>query len=220
MAGYKTWATNESMSAVDLNGYLATQLVPYFADFTARDIGIPAPVDGQMAYVNGGATAYQQLMKYVAARGAWLDVVPRNFWKDSDTTATTTTFANDPDIAFNIEASALYLLDMNIVYTADTASDIKVRWTFSGTINNWYWTCLYVDPVNVSGANVPFTLNALDMNTSPMIAAGGGGITMGALCRGKIATTTSGTVHLQLACNVAGNAALKVGTSAQLLKVG
>ena len=51
MTGFKTWAAGDILTAADLNGYLRDQSIPIFADITARDAGITAPVEGQFCYV-------------------------------------------------------------------------------------------------------------------------------------------------------------------------
>ena len=49
--GHKVWATNDIVTAVDLNGYLADQVVMYFANDTARTAGITYPVEGMVTYL-------------------------------------------------------------------------------------------------------------------------------------------------------------------------
>ena len=49
--GHKVWATDDILSAVDLNGYLADQVVMYFANATARTAGITYPVEGMVTYL-------------------------------------------------------------------------------------------------------------------------------------------------------------------------
>jgi hypothetical protein len=47
----KLWADFERLTASDLNTYLAQQVVAVFANAAARDLALPAPVDGQIAYL-------------------------------------------------------------------------------------------------------------------------------------------------------------------------
>lgn len=53
MAGFKTWADLDILTAADLNGYLMQQVVPRFASTAARDAAITAPEAGQLCYVAG-----------------------------------------------------------------------------------------------------------------------------------------------------------------------
>jgi hypothetical protein len=55
MAGYKLWASDEVLTAADLNGYLMTQAVPRFADSSTRSGAILSPAAGQLTYrIDGG----------------------------------------------------------------------------------------------------------------------------------------------------------------------
>jgi hypothetical protein len=47
----KIWADYERLTAADLNTYVSQQVVAVFATPAARDLGIPAPLEGQAAYV-------------------------------------------------------------------------------------------------------------------------------------------------------------------------
>jgi hypothetical protein len=49
MAGYKTWAVNEEVLAVDLNGYVQSQVVARFPNATARTAQLPAPAVNQLS---------------------------------------------------------------------------------------------------------------------------------------------------------------------------
>jgi len=49
--GHKVWATDDILTAVDLNGYLADQVVMSFADATARTAGIAYPAEGMVTYL-------------------------------------------------------------------------------------------------------------------------------------------------------------------------
>lgn len=51
--GYKVWAPFERLLSDDMNAYLSEQVPAIFADATARDLAIPAPIVGQPAYLTG-----------------------------------------------------------------------------------------------------------------------------------------------------------------------
>jgi hypothetical protein len=50
--GKKTWATDDVLTAVDLNGYLADQVTMVFASGAARTAGIAAPSEGMVTYLS------------------------------------------------------------------------------------------------------------------------------------------------------------------------
>jgi hypothetical protein len=54
--GKKTWATDDVLSAVDLNGYLADQVVMVFASSAARTSGIVTPSEGMVTYLSDSNT--------------------------------------------------------------------------------------------------------------------------------------------------------------------
>lgn len=51
MAGYKTWADLEKLTADDLNYYLMAQAVPRFVDADDRAAQMGSPVQGQLSYL-------------------------------------------------------------------------------------------------------------------------------------------------------------------------
>lgn len=55
MAGYKTWAADDVLTAADLNGYLMAQAVPQFASAATRSAAILSPGTGQLTYRIDGA---------------------------------------------------------------------------------------------------------------------------------------------------------------------
>lgn len=52
--GYKNWAANDILAAADLNGYVADQVVMYFADAAARSVAVTSPTSGMVSYRNDG----------------------------------------------------------------------------------------------------------------------------------------------------------------------
>jgi hypothetical protein len=50
-SGFRTFATSEVLTSSNVQNYLMTQSVMYFASTTARDAAITSPVDGMVAYV-------------------------------------------------------------------------------------------------------------------------------------------------------------------------
>ena len=50
--GKKTWATDDILTAVDLNGYLADQVTMVFASAATRTAGIASPSEGMVTYLS------------------------------------------------------------------------------------------------------------------------------------------------------------------------
>jgi hypothetical protein len=54
MSGFKVWASDDVLSAADMNSYLMEQVVPVFASNAVRAGAILAPTEGQMTYREDG----------------------------------------------------------------------------------------------------------------------------------------------------------------------
>lgn len=71
MAGFKTFAHLEHLTAEDLNGYVMGQVVARFPDATARDAAIGEPEAGQLCHLaDTGLMIYDD-----TGAGAWLRLV-------------------------------------------------------------------------------------------------------------------------------------------------
>ena len=51
MTGRKEWASDDVLSAADLEGYLMDQAVTIWANASARNSGILAPIEGQISFL-------------------------------------------------------------------------------------------------------------------------------------------------------------------------
>ena len=56
--GKKVWATDDILTAVDLNGYLADQVVMVFDSVAARTAGIAFPSEGMVTYLTDSNTLW------------------------------------------------------------------------------------------------------------------------------------------------------------------
>lgn len=54
MSGFKVWASDDVLSAADMNSYLMEQVIPVFASNAVRSGAILAPTEGQMSYREDG----------------------------------------------------------------------------------------------------------------------------------------------------------------------
>ncbi len=57
-SGFKTFSTGEVLTASDVNNYIMEQVVPVFADATARDAAITSPEEGQLAFLKSDDSIY------------------------------------------------------------------------------------------------------------------------------------------------------------------
>ena len=57
-SGFKTFSTGEVLTASDVNNYLMEQVVPVFADATARDAAITSPEEGMLAFLKSDDSIY------------------------------------------------------------------------------------------------------------------------------------------------------------------
>jgi hypothetical protein len=51
MSGFKVWASDDVLTAADMNSYLMEQSVMVFASAGTRDAAILAPTEGMMVYL-------------------------------------------------------------------------------------------------------------------------------------------------------------------------
>ena len=65
--GFKDWTSGDVLTAADMDGYVAAQVICVFADATARDAAITSPQEGQHAWLKSDDGLY-----YVNAAGAWV----------------------------------------------------------------------------------------------------------------------------------------------------
>lgn len=76
MSGYKVWASDDVLTAADLNAFLMAQAVPRFADVSARSGAILSPSEGQLTYrVDGDVYELWNGLAWVAL-GIAVGVVP------------------------------------------------------------------------------------------------------------------------------------------------
>ena len=70
-AGYRTFASGEVLTSVNVQTYLMDQAIPVFASSTARDAAITSPSEGQHCFLSDtDALQYYTGSAWVAAGGA------------------------------------------------------------------------------------------------------------------------------------------------------
>jgi len=98
-----------------------------FTDAAQRDALIPTPSDGMSAYLASDGLDYRY------SGGVW---VPQLVYvkKPSNTTVTSsTTLINDPHLLVDL-VPGTYRVELIVHGTASTSGDIKVAWSYSGTV--------------------------------------------------------------------------------------
>ena len=92
--GRKVWSAGEVLTAADVNGYLADQVVMVFADSTARSSAIGTPSAGMMSY---------------RADGTVVEVYNGSAWAGVDTTVSS---LNGTAIVYTLTASTATAYDV------------------------------------------------------------------------------------------------------------
>lgn len=153
-------------------------------------------------YDNTNATAITQLNA--------MDQAPLSAFKSSDLGRnTTTTLANDPDLAVPLQANAVYELRSMISYAGGAGSsegDLKIGWNYTGTLNYMVYGAPHWMTGQAAGSSGPnsgghsyFTLGAGSFTALTNGTSGTQDFAM--LILGTVATTSAGTMHVQWAQN-------------------
>ena len=133
--------------------------------------------------------------------------VPLLTYRTSDLSrSSTTTLAIDPVLQVSVDASAVYQLDAQIVYSGTTTGDIAVGWSYpSGTLGTWAAHCngttvigssagLAVQSNTSSTFGYMIRTEATDISASRTFGGTGASDTYAAHCWGIVRTdVTSGT---------------------------
>ena len=130
MTGRKAWASDEVLSAADLNGYLMDQAVTIWANATARNSGILAPIKGQLAFLQD-VNIYQQY-----SGTAWGNLTA--------TTVGTASYSALSGTAVYTSGTAVYGVTAGTAYSSDRISNRKVfiqsgTPTAEGSGDLWFW---------------------------------------------------------------------------------
>ena len=122
MVGRKEWASNDVLSAADLEGYLMDQAVTIWANATARNSGILAPIEGQICYL-------QDTNRFYAYNGsAWVDQASLGGTAATATYATTAgtaVYAANAGTAVNAgKVANITIFNSSTQPTANAAGDL------------------------------------------------------------------------------------------------
>lgn len=119
MTGRKTWASDDILSAADIMGYLMDQSVTIWANSTARNSGILAPIEGQIAYL-------QDANKFEAYSGAaWVDQNSLGGTATAATVAGTATYAISAGTAVNAtRLNGITVFNSSTTPTANATGDL------------------------------------------------------------------------------------------------
>jgi hypothetical protein len=116
-------------------------------------------------------------------------MLPLSAWKTGTTSRSSTTSpAADPDLSLTVVSSATYIVDLSLVYDADTAGDLKYAWTIpsGGTLS-------LMAAAMLTGAAATFTDDQMiGLSNTGSFGGLGTGNNGGALLRGTLTTAGSG----------------------------
>lgn len=116
MTGRKEWASDDILSAADIMGYLMDQSVTIWANSSARNSGILAPIEGQIAYL-------QDANKYEAYNGsAWVDQASLGGTAVAATVAGTATYAINAGTATRLNGITIF--NSSTTPTANATGDL------------------------------------------------------------------------------------------------
>ena len=119
MVGRKEWAADDVLSAADLEGYLMDQAVTIWANATARNSGILAPIEGQISYL-------QDTNLFQAYNGsAWVDQASLGGTATAALTAGTATYSVTSGTAVNAnKVGNITIFNSSSTPTANATGDL------------------------------------------------------------------------------------------------
>jgi len=116
MTGRKEWAADDVLSAADLEGYLMDQAVTIWANSSARNSGILAPIEGQISYL-------QDTNIFQAYSGsAWVDQNSLGGTATYATTSGTAVYATSAGTAANLNGITIF--NSSTTPTANATGDL------------------------------------------------------------------------------------------------
>lgn len=135
MAGYKQWADGDILLPTDIDEFLMGQSNMRFSDSADRDGTLVSPVDGQRSFLEDTG------LEYVYSNGDWAPTVQwtRKTAGDQDITSSTT-LEDDDDNHFEL-SKGVFRVEAFLAAVGAAAGDIKVAWTFDGTLINSSRSC-------------------------------------------------------------------------------
>jgi hypothetical protein len=138
--------------------------------------------------------------------------------KQSDTPITSsTTLTADPELFFQVEANAVYLMDGWLKYDADAAADINLDWTApSGSLGEWTATGASIDTAGAANG-YSVQLAATDIEAARSFGGAGAGANLTLDIKGTLRVgATAGTYQLLWAQRVSSATATTVYTDSWL----
>lgn len=101
MSGYKVWASEDVLTAADLNTFLMQQAIPRFASATTRAGAILSPSEGQLTYRNDGNVYELWNGSAWVALGSFVGTVPNASYATNAGTAVYATTAGNANKVSN-----------------------------------------------------------------------------------------------------------------------
>jgi len=129
MGGYKQWADGDALLPSEIDEYLMGQTRMRFASAAARDAAITSPVEGMTVFLATTGLEYTYDGTYWSAR-------IRRVKKDAVQNVTSSTTVVDDTKLKATLTPGQYFVDAWLHASGGTTGDIKVAWTFSGTLTD------------------------------------------------------------------------------------
>jgi len=117
---YKVFANGFPLFASEINENLMQQVIAVFADTTARDAAVTAPVEGQFAYLTGS----NLLTKYNGA--AWEDALAVGDITGVTAGTALTGGGNSGDVTLNVDLTAVTIPASQISDLTATAAELNI----------------------------------------------------------------------------------------------
>lgn len=211
-------STDQPDPATDMQNIASdvdTILIPRFADATARDAAITAPVDGQLCYL----TSDNKLYTFRNSYGYWQAAI-HSYMKmktAKETLSASTTLQDDNHITgIPYKANTSYLIRGLFVVGSPAAADFKAGLTWSSAPVDGQWSLWGSEASNTMGARTAGLTSTIAPPTQ------GGSIVDFVTVQGYVKThaSTAGTVKLQWAQNTsdAGTTTVYMGTYIELIQ--
>jgi len=129
MGGYKQWADGDALLPSEIDEFLMGQTRMRFASAAARDAAITSPVEGMTVFLATTGMEYTYDGTYWAARLRRI--------KKTAAQPVTSSIAVVDDLHLKATLTpGTYFVDAWLHATGSTTGDIKVTWTFSGTLTD------------------------------------------------------------------------------------
>lgn len=127
MGGYYSPSPTNILTAANWKTYVRDQTINQFATAAARDSAITSPADGMYADLSD----QDALTRYDGSAWRLFASAPVFARRTADATAISlsTTLTDDSALFVTVVANAVYVVQSQIIYTADPSGDLLIGWS-------------------------------------------------------------------------------------------